>query len=115
MEAPSPFTQHLDTNHVPTIEELETLKVFIAEQQRVIDVIDAEIAELMRRATCIQSVGKLRALASLVRRLPDDILLAIFLQSLALEEPWTLPRLPVVISRVCHRWRALALCTPLLW
>jgi hypothetical protein len=116
MEAPSPFTQHLDTNYVPTTEELEKLKVFIAEQQGAIDVIDAEIAELMRRrATRIQCAGKHRALASLVRRLPDDILLAIFFQSLALEEPWTLPRLPVVISRVCRRWRALALGTPLLW
>ena len=81
----SPFEQHFDTNYVPTSRELDTLKVLAEEEQTVIDAIDAEIVQLTEiRATHARRVGRHRALASPVRRLPDDIVLAIFFEFLTL-------------------------------
>ncbi|TEB21052.1 hypothetical protein FA13DRAFT_1800406 [Coprinellus micaceus] len=114
--APFPFTQHFGTNYVPTSPELDALKVLIEEEFTVIDGIDAEIAELMsKEETHIQRMGKHWALASPVRRLPDDILLSIFLESVAFQGPCPSPHSVLAISRVCRWWRELALGAPPLW
>ncbi|TEB37045.1 hypothetical protein FA13DRAFT_1572367, partial [Coprinellus micaceus] len=116
MEVPFPLARHLDTNYVPTSEELDNLKALLVERQVVIDAIDAEIAELERkRMKEVQYAERIRELTTPIRRLPDDILLTIFFESLALAEAWSTPHPSVVASHVCGRWRGLALCTPLLW
>ncbi|TEB37043.1 hypothetical protein FA13DRAFT_1787307 [Coprinellus micaceus] len=116
MEDPWPFAQHLDTNYVPTSQELDELKALVAERELVIDGIDAEMVELERKRTVnAQYAQRLRALSTPVRRLPDDILLSIFFELLALAKPWPAPHPSVAASHVCRRWRRLALGTPLLW
>jgi hypothetical protein len=116
MEDPWPFTQHLNNNYVPTTQELDELEVLVAEREAIIDAIDAEMAELERKRTAnAQYVRRLRTLGAPVRRLPDDIVLTIFFESLVIAEPWSTPHPSVVASHVCRRWRGLALGTPLLW
>jgi hypothetical protein len=116
MEGPFPFSQHFDTNYIPTSEELDELKALVAEGEAVIDGIDAEMVELERKKTTkAQYVRKLRALGTPIRRLPDDILLTIFFGSLDIANPWSTPHPTVVASQVCRRWRGLAIGTPLLW
>ena len=112
----SPFEQRFGTNYVPTSQELDRLQILIEEENSVIDGIDAEIDELMmKREIHIQRMGEHFALASPVRRLPDDIVLATFLESLALTPPWPSPHPIVAISHVCRWWRELALSAPPLW
>ncbi|TEB37047.1 hypothetical protein FA13DRAFT_1567496, partial [Coprinellus micaceus] len=102
--------------YVPTAQELDTLSIFIEQQHAMIDAIDAEISGLTRkRAAHLRCVDRHQALTSLVRRLPDDILVTIFLEWLASAEPWPSPHPPVIASSVCRRWRNLAVGTPLLW
>ncbi|TEB39400.1 hypothetical protein FA13DRAFT_1807907 [Coprinellus micaceus] len=62
--------------------------------------------------------GTIRNATSAIQKLPDELLVSIFLA--VVEEgkvtgvlEWFLPE--VVISRVCSRWRNLALSTPPLW
>ncbi|TEB37062.1 hypothetical protein FA13DRAFT_1787316 [Coprinellus micaceus] len=115
MEDPWPFTQHLDANYVPTSQELDEFEALVAEREAIIDAIDAGMVELERvRTANAQYVRRLRTLGAPVRRLPDDIVLAIF-ESLVIGEPWSTPHPSVVASHVCRRWTGLALGTPLLW
>ncbi|KAF5332693.1 hypothetical protein D9611_005457 [Ephemerocybe angulata] len=119
MDIAKPFLHHLDTNHVPSQAEVPVIRSLLQEHQRALDTLDAQIAALTAtrkaRATFVQ--GHI-ALASPIKRLPDDILSCLFI-ALWIEEPKNGDMSPtspgVVLSHVCRRWRQLALATPTLW
>ncbi|KAF6757090.1 hypothetical protein DFP72DRAFT_1168388 [Ephemerocybe angulata] len=129
MATPSSFLACLGTNYAPTDEEVIVLKDLISERERLalrlnarIDELRAELLTVMDiRSQHLQFIEGHRAILSPIRRVPDDILLAIFLASLsdidAMPRPVRLSREhpSVVASHVCRRWRDLAIGTPRLW
>ncbi|KAF6749270.1 hypothetical protein DFP72DRAFT_544275 [Ephemerocybe angulata] len=134
----SPFAHHIHTNYVPSDSESNQIKALIQTRQQVIDDIDSELEELLARVNGLYGlrdeqstyIDEHYALISPVRRLPDDILSAIF-QTVCQDRP--LPKtaspeyyvstetrtqiLPpaVTISHICRHWRALSLNMPYLW
>ncbi|KAJ2914624.1 hypothetical protein MD484_g5785, partial [Candolleomyces efflorescens] len=122
MSRGSPFSQHLNTNYVPSATEIHQIRSLADEQQKVVDALNVEIEALVkRRDEHAKLVKELSALLSPVRRVPNDILSLIFLACLPCNSSGQrATRLssdhPVlVISGVCQRWRHLSLNTPLLW
>ncbi|KAJ3542064.1 hypothetical protein NMY22_g3643 [Coprinellus aureogranulatus] len=123
MDSDSPFAALLDTNYVPTPSELDAIQQLLGKKQLVVDVIDAQIAELERRkqeleavkGVHIEYIAKHHRLTTIVRRLPTDILCAIFLTSLSLSRSDSSGPPSLTISHVCRQWRSLALDMPRLW
>ncbi|KAJ7156647.1 hypothetical protein C8R46DRAFT_860900, partial [Mycena filopes] len=76
--------------------------------------LQAALKRLVQQCEELQTFVKThRAVLSILRLLPDEILLEIFQHCLAPHDarataPW-------VVSHVCRRWRAVALSSPQLW
>ncbi|KAF5332546.1 hypothetical protein D9611_005418 [Ephemerocybe angulata] len=120
MEAKTPFAKHLDTNYVPSDEELPLIRALIQQKAETLAVLNARIKALEVERDAEQSfVQRHIALISPIKRVPDDILSSIFIACLALRrdryEPWPTGHPAVILSHVCSRWRQLALKTPILW
>jgi hypothetical protein len=139
----SPFTQHLNTNYVPSDEQLTAIREIISGGEEALNHIDQKIHGSMEGGMGeldfeeLQALTKLRekqervvdnhrALISVIKRIDDDILTTIFLEVLDQRvvetrrgDPYRLtisPKHPgVVLSHVCQRWRGVALSTKLLW
>ncbi|KAF5332452.1 hypothetical protein D9611_005447 [Ephemerocybe angulata] len=134
----SPFAHHIHTNYVPSDSETNQIKALIQTRQQVIDNIDSELEELLARVNGLYGlrdehctyIHEHYALISPVRRLPDDILSAIF-QTVCQDRPSPKTASPeyyvsteartqilppaVTISHICRHWRALSLNMPYLW
>ncbi|TEB21631.1 hypothetical protein FA13DRAFT_1642505, partial [Coprinellus micaceus] len=112
----SPFSQYFNTNYTPTSAELSGVRELISNDQSAVDDLDASIAQLVaHRELYAQRIQSHTALAGPVRRLPPEILAAIFLDSLAAIDG-VVSNLPsVTLSHVCRQWRELSLDMPLLW
>ncbi|KAJ2930348.1 hypothetical protein H1R20_g6769, partial [Candolleomyces eurysporus] len=122
MASTSPFIAHLDTNYVPSSNEIRYIQSLVEERQKLVDALDKEIQVLAnRREEHATFVKKHSDLLSPIRRVPNDILSFIFLTCLPLNSPTRRPTKlsndhpAVVLSHVCQRWRQLALNTALLW
>ncbi|RXW22171.1 hypothetical protein EST38_g3676 [Candolleomyces aberdarensis] len=125
----SPFLSYLNSNHIPSTDEVPQIRAFVEQEQTAVAQIDDEIelaeealnALKARRATHMANVNGNLALLSIVRSLPIDIVISIFMATLAEYKthdgpPRVSGRHPsVVLSHVCRQWRQLALSTPLLW
>ncbi|KAJ6459678.1 hypothetical protein C8R45DRAFT_1030705 [Mycena sanguinolenta] len=121
----SPFADKLKTNYTPSSEEMKFLRDVLAtpterlsQIQGQIEVLDLVIGQLKAEQYSIQSViDPHKALMSPMRRIPDDILREIFLACLPTEHVATIDNreAPLLLARICRRWRALAHSIPLLW
>ncbi|KIK68245.1 hypothetical protein GYMLUDRAFT_80744 [Collybiopsis luxurians FD-317 M1] len=92
-----------------------------------IDFLDSYLQELQTIAEKVERQRRrCKGLLSVVRRLPVEILSEIFVHATLEDLPTTGPRdynfcyptscnHPFVFSKVCHRWREVALSTPMLW
>jgi len=122
----SDLTSQIGTNYIPSEEELDHIKNSIlpkpisklADLEREIDRIQETYSSLMeQRQALLAEIEGYHNLISPARRLPIDILQEIFLHTLptphnALMDPH---KCPLLLTRICHGWRKIALSTPQLW
>lgn len=120
-----PYPSLLVSNDIPTNDEIEEIKTFLVEPTKRVQQTEAEIASLQARldllrtenASLKQQVETCRSSLTIVRRLPDDILLEIFFRCLPERSSPTMDATaaPSLLTAVCCRWRTLALQTRTLW
>ncbi|KAF9474118.1 hypothetical protein BDN70DRAFT_997256 [Pholiota conissans] len=119
------FDLLIDTNYVPTDEEVLQIQEYLSEPLQDLKSIEDKVtaAELhlqnLRReqAKLVQGIDKYRRLISPVRRLPADILREIFLSCLPEDRNPTMScdEAPMLLTRICSVWRSIAMSTPRLW
>ncbi|KAJ7050009.1 hypothetical protein C8F01DRAFT_1180448 [Mycena amicta] len=103
----SMFRDRLHTNYVPTDSEMEAISADVASHLLELKDIEQRIDALSaRRAELQQYVDAHKALISIPRRLPRDIIAEVFLACLPA---------PLVLSHICSVWRKIALTAPRLW
>ncbi|KAJ7057742.1 hypothetical protein C8F01DRAFT_944017, partial [Mycena amicta] len=113
-----PFADLLHTNYIPTDAEIAQIRGEIASHALEIDNIDEQIRVLSaRRAELCAHVDAHKALISLSRQLPRDILEQIFLPCLPDDKNAAIDttEAPLVLGHICSAWRAISLTTPRLW
>lgn len=99
----------------------------LAEARKDLDELDTEISAVeathhvlqAHRTEKMRQIDRLQGRIAAHKRLPDELIAAIFVQCLqdgVVEVPPTLTTsLPWALSHVCSRWRGIALAEPLLW
>lgn len=125
MSLSSPFSPWLGTNYTPSTSEVSQISAFLEEPRRELVALNDEVdlalralnALLAKQAKLKQHIEAHEALTHPIRRLPDELLVEIFHQCLpALHRPvMSSASAPLILTRVCHPWRSLALSTPTLW
>ncbi|KAJ7508777.1 hypothetical protein B0H11DRAFT_1962561 [Mycena galericulata] len=114
----SPFKGILHTNAVPTDPECEAIRDFLKNPRR-------KLAELTEEITRLQSlrdelnhfIDAHLALVSPARRLPEDVVRAIFMASLPSTRNCALSgdEPPLLLCQISSAWRSVAFATPRLW
>ncbi|KAF5323886.1 hypothetical protein D9611_008274 [Ephemerocybe angulata] len=131
MSYPPAFSSFLGTNYVPSPTEVIQLKAQVQDWDQVIADLDRDLNALQQvqqhlsrqRERCVLSKKKYEALLEPMRRVPDEILAAVFLECLQQEPEGWAAMTPtegtkhpaVTLTHVCRRWRNLAVGTPRLW
>ncbi|KAF6763608.1 hypothetical protein DFP72DRAFT_872910 [Ephemerocybe angulata] len=131
MSYPSAFFSFLGTNYVPSPTEVVQLKAQVQDWDRVIADLDRDLNALQqvqqylsrKRERCVLSKKEYEALLEPIRRVPDEILAAVFLECLQQEPEGCAAMTPtertkhpaVTLTHVCRHWRNLAVGTPRLW
>jgi hypothetical protein len=116
----TPYQSRIYTNYAPTDAEREEIIALCVEPQQEIERINEEIQLLLdRRQELMKFVDAHRMLCSPVRQLSPEILQKIFLECLP-SPPVGYPVLhhsqaPMLLGRVCSRWREIAYGSPELW
>ncbi|KAJ2932047.1 hypothetical protein H1R20_g5036, partial [Candolleomyces eurysporus] len=120
------FLDHyLSTNDAPSADEQQAISTYLARPKQRLQDVSKEIRDLedrladlqRRRAPLVTHIRKYRAISSLIRRLPDDIIREIFRRCLSTERyPVAhVAEAPLLLTIVCKRWREIALHMPELW
>ncbi|KAJ7019213.1 hypothetical protein C8F04DRAFT_351278 [Mycena alexandri] len=125
MTTDSPFSAHLGTNYCPKDEEVLEIKSLLVEPTLRLKSLDNEIADLQKAIDKLKeehdSVGSFveahKALISLARRLPLDIIQEIFVACLPNDRNCAMSasEAPVLLGRICSSWRAISMSTPRIW
>ncbi|KAK7001350.1 hypothetical protein R3P38DRAFT_2649411 [Favolaschia claudopus] len=113
-----PFSHRLGTNYVPTDEEIDQIKFDLLSRTAELAQIDERIRELSEQRDKLWAyIEPRKALISHPRRLPMDILEAIFLQCLpsTRNAVMSAQEAPLLVCRICSAWRTAALSMPRLW
>ncbi len=82
------------------------------------DQVQSKWNDLLEKSTILeQQISDYRALTAPIRRLPEDILQEVFLQCLPQTHNAIISssECPVLLGRICRRWRDISLNTPSLW
>ncbi|KAJ6498731.1 hypothetical protein C8R45DRAFT_925472 [Mycena sanguinolenta] len=121
----SPFASQLGTNYCPPDAELSQIEALLVEPRLKLQSLDEEIAFLRQaldqlaeeRDNLSTYVEAHQALLSPVRRLPLDIIGAIFMACLPTHRNCVMSaqEAPVLLGRICSLWRAISLSMPQLW
>ncbi|KAK7001324.1 hypothetical protein R3P38DRAFT_1791476 [Favolaschia claudopus] len=114
----SPFADRFDTNYVPTDEEISQIQVDLVSHRDQLAKLDARIRELSEQRDKVKAyINAHKALISHPRRLPGDILEAIFLACLPTSRNAVMSaqEAPLLLCRICSAWRTAALSMPRLW
>ncbi|KAF7298563.1 F-box domain-containing protein [Mycena indigotica] len=121
----SPFQHILYTNAVPSDQQYNEIRVFLAPHRAKHAKLEEEVALLRKMLeSALQARSKLEsfiaphaALLSPMRRMPDDLLRLIFLHTLPEERNAAVhgSEGPLLIANICSHWRGLAMTTPRLW
>ncbi|KAJ7162289.1 hypothetical protein C8R46DRAFT_1104129, partial [Mycena filopes] len=121
----SPFAARLGTNYCPSDQEILQINSLLAEPSLRLKNLDDEIADLQKaidklaaeRETIAAFVDAHKALISPARRLPLDIIEAIFVACLPTHRNCVMSasEAPVLLGRICSPWRTISLATPRLW
>ncbi|KAF8195629.1 hypothetical protein K438DRAFT_1826258, partial [Mycena galopus ATCC 62051] len=121
----SPFANRLNTNYVPSDSETLEIRALLVDPEAQLARIDAQIKEVentldqlkTQRASLRQPIDAHRALISPIRRIPQDVLIEIFLSCLPSEHNAIIDpaEAPLVLGRICRYWKSIAYSTPMLW
>ncbi|KAF8879981.1 hypothetical protein CPB84DRAFT_1687772, partial [Gymnopilus junonius] len=121
-----PYPSRLQTNYIPSEEEVVQIKAFLEEPSVKLNALEDKITRLEAELEAAEKdyldfhsqYTACYSLVSLPRRLPDDVLREIFVQSsisaygnavLDKDSP------PLVFTRICRHWRDVAFTTPEMW
>ncbi|KAF8199988.1 hypothetical protein K438DRAFT_1822993 [Mycena galopus ATCC 62051] len=113
MESP-----RVNTNHIPSDEEIKSIRQDIVSRSEELARIDERIRELSAQRDEIQAyLDAQKALISHPRRLPADIVREIFVACLPTSRNAVMSthEAPLLLCRICSAWRTIALSTPRLW
>ncbi|KAF7367731.1 hypothetical protein MSAN_00837000 [Mycena sanguinolenta] len=123
--AVSPFADKLGTNYVPSDEEIAHLRDFLvgpteqlAKIQAQIDEMELVVGQLKAKRESLQTdIDAHKALISPMRHVPEDVLREIFVACLptAHNAVIDINSPPLLLGRICRRWRAVLYSTPMLW
>ncbi|KAK6996984.1 hypothetical protein R3P38DRAFT_3370806 [Favolaschia claudopus] len=114
----SPFAYRLGTNYVPSDEEIERIQLDLVSHREQLARLDARIRELSEQRDKFKAyIDAHKALISHARRLPGDILEAIFLACLPTSRNAVMStqEAPLLLCRIFSAWRIAALSMPRLW
>ncbi|KAJ6594653.1 hypothetical protein B0H19DRAFT_916822, partial [Mycena capillaripes] len=114
----SPFTLRLNTNYVPSDEEITLIRANLVSHSQELARIDEFIRELSEKREKIRSyIDSHKALISYPRRLPPDIVREIFIACLptTINAVLSVQEAPLALCRICSAWRRIALSSPRLW
>ncbi|KAJ6573488.1 hypothetical protein DFH09DRAFT_388978, partial [Mycena vulgaris] len=121
----SPFTSKLGTNYCPQDEEIIEIQSLLVEPALQLKCLDDEITELQKAVEKLRDerdklaayVDAHRALISPFRRLPLDIIQALFMACIPTHRNCVMSarEAPVLLGRICSSWRTISLSTPRLW
>ncbi|KAF6752196.1 hypothetical protein DFP72DRAFT_1133944 [Ephemerocybe angulata] len=113
------------SNESPEDEDLDAIQALLRQPRGEMEALSAQLLQLQAEMTEIHTrrqrleahIRPLRAIASPIRRLPDDILQEIFLWCLPGTHYPTLDPLqaPLLLTQICRRWRYVANDTRRLW
>ncbi|KAK7001467.1 hypothetical protein R3P38DRAFT_2649607 [Favolaschia claudopus] len=118
MSPESPFQSHLKTNYIPTDPEISQIRAHLLPHEAEVARLDALIQDLCaQRERMKDYVDSHRALISHPRRLPQEILEEIFIACLptAHNAVMSSTEPPLLLGRICSRWRSIAFALPRLW
>jgi hypothetical protein len=118
MATESPFSSYFSTNQPPSALDADGIATLIADRAAAASEIRARLERLAKEAQALQGqldqhnqyIDEHSAIISSFRRLPDYILVRIFLANRGHSR-----FSPIAISHVSRKWRKLALDTPLMW
>ncbi|KAH6914797.1 hypothetical protein BKA70DRAFT_1557168 [Coprinopsis sp. MPI-PUGE-AT-0042] len=114
----TPFQTRLGTNYVPSEKEITQIKQIVSQVDTTATQIDNEMEALKAKQVAYSSFAAAhRALLSPLRRIPSDILVTIFSLCSEFNEQGSMmsSEAPLLFTRICHRWREVAIGTPSLW
>ncbi|KAJ6471821.1 hypothetical protein C8R47DRAFT_744125 [Mycena vitilis] len=123
--AETPYKDYLHTNFVPSEEECSRIRELVAPKTQELEETAVEIDRLqasldqmlLKREQLEEFVDSHLALVSGARRLPHDILSAIFVACLPDAQYASMNSAdpPLLLCHLCSAWRKLALSSPRLW
>ncbi|KAJ6470757.1 hypothetical protein C8R47DRAFT_1148184 [Mycena vitilis] len=121
----SPFEDVLHTNVVPSDSERRGIHELLVSSQRQFDELTEELtrldairSEISRKRRELQQFMEVHlTLLSPMRRLPEDLVRAIFMACLpsARNPAISSKEAPLLLCQICRSWRGIALATPRLW
>ncbi|KAJ7241476.1 hypothetical protein C8J57DRAFT_1359749 [Mycena rebaudengoi] len=121
----SPFSERLGTNYCPLDSEIDSIRKILVDPCLELKRLDHELTELEAaidrlrdaRKTISAYVDAHSALLSPFRRMPLDIVQAIFVACLPTDRnaAMSATEAPILLGRICSSWRMLSLSTPRLW
>ncbi|KAJ7508757.1 hypothetical protein B0H11DRAFT_1962472 [Mycena galericulata] len=114
----SPFKGILHTNAVPTDPDCEIIRDFLENPRQKLTELTEEITRLQSLQDELNHfIDAHLALVSPARRLPDDVVRAIFMASLPSTRNCALSgdEPPLLLCQISSAWRSIALATPRLW
>ncbi|KII92014.1 hypothetical protein PLICRDRAFT_104006, partial [Plicaturopsis crispa FD-325 SS-3] len=119
----SPVPDLIGTNGVPPPSKVPAIRRLIGEETKRLSVLETELARMQaivdrlarERNEAEKTVRTHRDLLSLARALPPELLSEIFVHCLPEDTTPNVRRAPLLLGRVCRRWRAISLSTPQLW
>ncbi|TEB25972.1 hypothetical protein FA13DRAFT_1636726, partial [Coprinellus micaceus] len=125
MSLSSPFDQWLGTNYTPSTAEVSRITIYLEEPRSELAALDDEVNEALRalnnllakQARLKRHIEAHEALTHPIRRLPNELLVKTFHHCLPTSHHPVMSNTsaPLLLTRVCHPWRELALSTPTLW
>ncbi|KAJ7701444.1 hypothetical protein B0H17DRAFT_924670, partial [Mycena rosella] len=121
----SNFTSRLTTNYVPSDAEVEEIRTALTAPLEQLSLLDERIEQMQatmdelfaERASLKAEIDQHEALISPVRRIPQDVLEAIFAACLPVENNALIDarEAPLLLGHICSYWRGVAHSMPTLW
>ncbi|KAJ7364909.1 hypothetical protein DFH08DRAFT_1073427 [Mycena albidolilacea] len=121
----SPFADRLNTNYIPSDSEIVEIRTLLMDPTDELARVEARIEEMEivlsqlkeLRASLKTPIDAHRTLISPLRRIPQDVLLAIFSSCLPSEHNALIDpaEAPLLLGRICRHWRDVTYTTPMLW
>ncbi|KAF8883550.1 hypothetical protein BD779DRAFT_827833 [Infundibulicybe gibba] len=116
---PPPQSELMTTNRPPTNYEVAQSRIIIDSAEKKMLLLQKATAGLVKQIADVRRmIGMHRAAISPLRSFPPELLVAIFVEYIDVEDPC--PELPSPVShlslmRICSRWRTIVLETPQFW